>query len=78
MQNNLSRNLRSLRVKSGITQSEFCEMIQNSDSKGRTLNTTTYQNHEYGKTEPPILYLQLYANHYEISIDDLINLKLPS
>ena len=57
-------NLKNLRKASGLSQSQLAEIIK--------VSIKTISHWETGYSEPSLLYLNLLANHFEISIDQLV------
>lgn len=61
----LSKNLKTFRVKSGLTQLEMADLIGISDKN--------WSNYERGKTEPNVETLLKIASVFKISLDGLVS-----
>lgn len=70
MDNFIGLNIKYLLAKENITQKQIAELF---DSKQSTISSILT-----GRTEPNIMMLQKFSNHFKISIDDFINVNLES
>jgi transcriptional regulator with XRE-family HTH domain len=62
--NNISRNLKYLRKKKGLTQFKLRSSLG--------ITRSTWSNYENGLTTPSIEHLIKFSNHFGLSLDDLI------
>lgn len=70
MDNFIGLNIKYLLAKENMTQKQIAELF---DSKQSTISSILT-----GRTEPNIMMLQKFSNHFKISIDDFINVNLES
>lgn len=63
-QNTLGANLRSLRLRAGLSQQEVSDAL--------SLTRQAYGNYERGKRTPDIRTLIRTADYFEVSLDELI------
>ena len=61
----VASNLRFLRQREGYTQGHLADYLK--------IDRSTYTYYETGKTEPKLARLQLLAELYRVTIDQLIN-----
>lgn len=63
-----AENLKYLRERNHETQSELGEFLQ--------VGKSTVCHYELGNSEPPLKHIIAIAEHYDVSVDDLLNTKM--
>lgn len=66
----IGERLRELREKANLSQAKFIKVMQ---CQGIDISTSTYSRYEYGESEIPIFFINVFCKYYHVSPDYLIN-----
>ena len=59
-----------MREKANLSQAKFIKEMQ---CQGFNISTSTYSRYEYGESEIPIFFVNVFCKYYHVSPDYLIN-----